>query len=313
MIGIPNGLLFCIYRVFAHTFFSALGAKVIVSPETDKSILDAGVSGCESEACLPVKLFCGHAAWLKDRCDAILVPRLMRVTPRQSVCPMFCGLSELVRKAAGGVRLIDAPLYALEGRGLSAWARAAGREAGAGRRWAEAYRQALAAQEAQTAGFRDTGYPHTAALVGHAYNICDRFVNMDLIRKLHALGIGVITHERVAGADIDAQMGSLTKPPFWYFAQRYYGAALHLVRSGSVDGIIYVSAFGCGVDSVVEALIRDAAPETAMMTLKLDEHTGTAGFDTRLEAFADMLQRREKRGDHNTPAGEYAYGHAGAV
>jgi predicted nucleotide-binding protein (sugar kinase/HSP70/actin superfamily) len=29
-----------------------------------------------------------------------------------------------------------------------------------------------------------------------------------------------------------------------------------------------------------------------MMVLKLDEHTGEAGFDTRLDAFSDMLKRR---------------------
>lgn len=313
VIGIPNGLLFCIYREFARAFFSGMGAEVVVSPGTDKAILDAGVRSCESEACLPVKLFSGHVSWLADRCDAILVPRLMRVTHRQSVCPMFCGLSELARKAADGTRLIDVPLYALEGGGLRAWARETGRIVGAGRHWADAYERALAAQKMQIAGISDTGYPHTVALIGHAYNICDRFVNMDLIRKLHALGIGVVTHERVDDADIAAQMKTLTKPPFWYYAQRYYGAALHLVRSGQVHGVIYVSAFGCGVDSVVEALIRDASGGCAMMTLKLDEHTGEAGFDTRLEAFADMLQRRNTIGYHDTPAGEYAYGHAGAV
>jgi predicted nucleotide-binding protein (sugar kinase/HSP70/actin superfamily) len=167
--------------------------------------------------------------------------------------------------------------------------------------------------EERKAGLSDSGYPHTVALIGHAYNIYDRFVNMDLIRKLHTLGIGVITHECVAEADIQNRMTALSKPPFWYFAQRYYGAALHLLMSGRVDGIIYVSAFGCGVDAVVETLIRDAAGGVAMMTLKLDEHTGAAGFDTRLEAFADMLQRREKNGDYDAPAGEYAYGHAGVV
>ncbi len=314
VIGIPNGLLFCAYREFARTFFSALGADVIVSPETNKSILDAGVRSCEGEACLPVKLFCGHAAWLAGRCDAVLAPRLMRVTKRQSVCPMFCGLPELVQKAVGNVRLIDAPLWALEGRKLRAWAETAAHQAlDHPRHTKSAFDQAVAVQRAEPAGIRDTGYPHTVALIGHAYNVFDRFVNMNLIRKLHTLGIGVVTHESVDEAGIEAWMGSLTKKPFWYFAQRYYGAALHLCQCGAVNGIIYLSAFGCGVDSVMSALIRDAAKDYPMMVLKLDEHTGQAGFDTRLEAFADMLQRRTTVGYCNTEAGEHAYGHAGAV
>lgn len=314
VIGIPNGLLFCVYREFARTFFSALGAEVIVSPGTDKSILDAGVCGCEGEACLPVKLFCGHAAWLSGRCDAVLVPRLMRVTKRQSVCPMFCGLPELVRKAVGNVRLIDTPIWALEGRKLWLWADMAAHAAMEHpRKTDNAFDQAVAAQRTAPSGIRDTGYPHTVALIGHAYNAFDPFVNMDLIRKLRAMGIGVVTHESVADMEIDAQMDSLTKKPFWYFAQRYYGAALHLCRSGAVAGIIYLSAFGCGVDSVMSALIKDAVKGFPMMVLKLDEHTGEAGFDTRLEAFAEMLQRRTTSGYHNTAAGQYAHGHAGAV
>jgi predicted nucleotide-binding protein (sugar kinase/HSP70/actin superfamily) len=312
VIGIPNGLLFYMYGDFARVFFSELGIEIILSPDTDKAILDAGIRSCESEACLPVKLFCGHVAWLCGRCDAILVPRLMRLTKRQSVCPMFCGLSELARNAAGGTRLIDTPLYAPETGGLDAWAKETARRTGASRRWPDALEAALGAHEERKAGFCESGYPFTVALIGHAYNIYDRFVNMDLIRKLHALGIGVITHERVAEDDIRRRLTALSKPPFWYFAQRYYGAALHLLKNGGVDGIIYVSAFGCGVDAVVEALIRDAAGGAAMMTLKLDEHTGAAGFDTRLEAFADMLQRRKQYGDNDAPAGEHAYGHAGA-
>ena len=313
IIGIPNGLLFRIYGDFARAFIAELGIRTVFSPETDRSILDAGVRSCESEACLPVKLFCGHVAWLRGRCDAILVPRLMRLTKRQSICPMFCGLPELARSAAGGTRLVDAPVYAPECGGLSAWAKQAARAVGAKGRWDAALKAAMAAHENRKAGFCDSGYEHTVVLIGHAYNIYDRFVNMDLIRKLHALGIGVITHERVADSDISRHMAALSKPPFWYFAQRYYGAALHLLMSAKVDGIIYVSAFGCGVDAVVEALIRDAAGSAVMLTLKLDEHTGAAGFDTRLEAFADMLGRRKANGDHHSPAGEYAYGYAGDV
>jgi predicted nucleotide-binding protein (sugar kinase/HSP70/actin superfamily) len=32
-----------------------------------------------------------------------------------------------------------------------------------------------------------------------------------------------------------------------------------------------------------------------MLVIKLDEHTGEAGVDTRLEAFIDMLERRMQK------------------
>lgn len=37
------------------------------------------------------------------------------------------------------------------------------------------------------------------------------------------------------------------------------------------------------------------------MVLKIDEHTGEAGLDTRIEAFVDMLERRRRDEDNSTP------------
>jgi len=48
-----------------------------------------------------------------------------------------------------------------------------------------------------------------------------------------------------------------------------------------------------------EIITRAIAPEISMkhdmpfLSLVVDEHTGEAGFQTRLEAFVDLLQRRK--------------------
>jgi predicted nucleotide-binding protein (sugar kinase/HSP70/actin superfamily) len=58
-----------------------------------------------------------------------------------------------------------------------------------------------------------------------------------------------------------------------------------------------VSSFGCGPESLVGELLarwvkrRRGIP---FMLLTIDEHSGAAGLVTRLEAFTDMLLRREK-------------------
>jgi predicted nucleotide-binding protein (sugar kinase/HSP70/actin superfamily) len=36
------------------------------------------------------------------------------------------------------------------------------------------------------------------------------------------------------------------------------------------------------------------------LTLKVDEHTGESGFDTRIEAFVDMLERRQIYEDYGS-------------
>jgi predicted nucleotide-binding protein (sugar kinase/HSP70/actin superfamily) len=142
------------------------------------------------------------------------------------------------------------------------------------------------------------GYTYKIGLVGHAYNIYDQFINMELKRKLNAAGIGLITSEFIDRAAIDAEVAKLFKKPFWTFAQDYYGTAVSLFKTRKADGIIYLSSFSCGIDSVVTELIKSELEDFPLMVLKLDEHTGEAGFDTRLEAFSDMLKRRCRIG-HN--------------
>jgi len=58
---------------------------------------------------------------------------------------------------------------------------------------------------------------------------------------------------------------------------------------------------------VVVDLIRYHVGEFPMLVIKLDEHTGEAGVDTRLEAFIDMLERRTARENYSPAHGECIY------
>ena len=64
-----------------------------------------------------------------------------------------------------------------------------------------------------------------------------------------------------------------------------------------IDGIIALSAFGCGPDSLMVEEVQYHAKEKniPMIHINIDEHTGEAGFVTRIEAFVDMLIRRKRR------------------
>ncbi|MPM28483.1 hypothetical protein SDC9_75009 [bioreactor metagenome] len=293
-VGVPQGLLYTKYHRFAKTFLEELGAEVVVSPPTGKAILDEGVRCCVDDACLPMKVFHGHVAWLRGRCDMVLLPRIIGLREKEYICPMFCGLVEMVSHSIPGLPpLIDAPLRATDRQSLTRWALEAGSALTTDKR---RIRTALsAALERQRDG---THAPETAAravrvgVLGHAYNVSDSFVNMDLRRKLDELGVGVITQEAVSRADMEAEVSLLFKRPFWTLAQEYYGAAAVMRAKGMADGIIYLSSFSCGIDSVVTELIQHRLGDFPLLILKLDEHTGQAGFDTRLEAFSDMLKRR---------------------
>jgi Uncharacterized protein conserved in bacteria len=56
-------------------------------------------------------------------------------------------------------------------------------------------------------------------------------------------------------------------------------------------GVIQISTFNCGADSMMTERFRRMCKHNGVpyMLLMVDEHTGNAGVDTRLEAFVDSL------------------------
>ena len=138
---------------------------------------------------------------------------------------------------------------------------------------------------------------HRIAVIGHPYNIYDRYISMDLLGKLARYGVEVRTIEMVDEAQINSQAALLEKPMFWNYGRMAYGAALHLAEAGMIDGFICVTSFGCGIDSFVNDLIERSIRKKyniPFITMTIDEHTGEAGFNTRLEAFVDMLRWRNR-------------------
>lgn len=293
-VGIPKGLLYYKYYPFFETFFTELGAEIITSPDTNKEILDIGVKHSVDEACLPVKVFHGHVASIKDKCDIIFIPRIMQLDTREFICPKFCGLPEMVLNSISDMpKAIIYPIYASTEKELKKWVKTTGKLFTKNLTTIEkAYRSAIDAQKNYKCGIRDNGYNLNVALVGHPYNIYDNFTNMNVVKKLNKLGIGVITEENIDSCIIKNQVKDLFKRPFWTFAKNSYGFSTYLAENRKIDGLVYMSSFACGIDSVVIELIKDRLGSFPVLILKIDEHTGEAGFDTRLEAFADMLERR---------------------
>ncbi len=302
-IGIPKGLLYYKYHPFFMTFFTELGAETIVSEDTNKSILDLGVKHCVDEACMPVKVFHGHVASLRDKCDAILIPRIMQIRKREYICPKFCGLPEMVVYNIPDLpAVISEPIYATDDKRLYEWAKEAGRLVTRDRNTIRrAFEKAVSVQNEYDIGINTLSYEMKVALAGHPYNIYDSYSNMNIVRKLNALGIGIITEEFVDEEEVDSEVGKLFKRPFWTFARNTYGFLATAYEKKLCDGVIYISSFACGIDSVLIELVKERIGDFPFMVLKIDEHTGESGVNTRIEAFVDMLERRKTYED-NVPS-----------
>ena len=89
-----------------------------------------------------------------------------------------------------------------------------------------------------------------------------------------------------------------SKDIFWYFSHTILKTASYIFQGHRpVDGIIHVTAFGCGPDFLVNRLLEGEAKkhDLPFLTLTIDEQSGQSGVLTRLEAFCDMVRRRQRQ------------------
>lgn len=311
-VGIPQALLYYKYHPMWKRFFESLGAEVVVSPPTNKRLLAHGTEAGENELCLPVKVFFGHAKWLDGQVDHIFVPRIVSVNRREYTCPKFLGLPDMTRALGLGTPILTATFNLREGnRSFLPECYRLGRRLCSDplrilRATREAVRELGAWRERQLAGeplrlpplSEDTGGRRLRiGVAGHPYNIYDPMVSMELVRRLGKRGIEVLTPETVSHEQVERGVRHLPKTVFWTYEKEIVGSVKHWVDEGLVDGVVYLLSFSCGPDSLMQVLIEDATRgrdrPVPLLSLVVDEHSGEAGFVTRLEAFLDMLAMRE--------------------
>ncbi len=296
-IGIPRGLLYYYYGTVWKQFLELLGAEVIVSQPTTKEKLFCG--SVADEVCLPVKVFLGHAKELSHQVDYLFVPRVVSVAKNQYTCPKMMGLPDMLRTITpcpiidvcinlfknqyslyAGVIDIAKLLKVNRFTALKAWLQACDDNYVEGR---------------SSLSFR-ADQP-TVVVVGHPYILFDSFVSMDIISKLEQYKVNVITGESMSSNLKALAASNLEKRLYWSYCEQLVGAAFELTTTIQVHGIIFVTSFSCGPDSLTGEIVKHHADRQGIpcMLLAIDEHTAEAGVITRLEAFADMIGRRWKQ------------------
>ncbi|HZJ76338.1 MAG TPA: 2-hydroxyacyl-CoA dehydratase, partial [Oscillospiraceae bacterium] len=132
---------------------------------------------------------------------------------------------------------------------------------------------------------------------GHTYNMYDSYSSMNLLNKLKENQVDIIVPEMIGFEHINKHANTLDKKMFWSFGRKLLGTSMYLVESKNVDGVIYVSSFGCGIDSIIQYLFEIKSGKEGsipFLLLTIDEHTGEAGINTRIEAFLDMIEWRKR-------------------
>jgi len=322
-VGIPRSLLYYKYLPFWKTFLAELGLEVETSPLTNKQILSWGVEVAENELCVPVKAFYGHCMALRGKVDALFVPRVVSVEEREYTCPKFLGLPDMVAAVADQLEL--PPLltpklnqrekpsefkwqlinFARDEFGVGAMDAIAALETArlAQRRYQESLVKGHkpldllpSSRLNRTRWKAPRGERKRIGLLGHPYNIYDGYITQNLVARLEEMGAELVVPEMTDHHVLMKAATDVPKQLYWSYEKEIMGAVNHWTENNMVDGIIYVLAFACGPDSLVQVLIEHRARvhKVPLMSLTVDEHSGEAGLVTRIEAFTDMLMRKKK-------------------
>ena len=128
-------------------------------------------------------------------------------------------------------------------------------------------------------------------IAGHSYVVEDPYVGKVVTDYLKAAGVTPLRADLAEREHALKRSRELSPTCKWEISREILGGID--LRKGQVDGIILISAFPCGPDAMVNELITRRVRGVPILNLVLDSQSGTAGVETRLESFIDIIRFKE--------------------
>lgn len=311
-IGIPRALFTYTYLPFFYNLFVLIGFRPVLSRRTDEDILLRGSSVLTSDFCYPIKVAHGHIRYLLDvaKTDFILTPDMIseennNITTNSLFCPYLSSFGSMVKsifemRGEDEKRLISFPLDfrmsqekilnliydELHKKGIKISIEDL----------KDAYEKAIQIQRNTEKALEEKGREIISSLkkeeraiivVGRPYNSIDGDVNLSIPGKIAQLGFKVIPIDMVP-FDINLLKGRYENI-YWEYGQRIISALLNVAKSKNLNAV-YISNFKCGPDSFLLSIAEDIMKSKPMLILEIDEHGADAGYQTRIEAFSEVLR-----------------------
>ncbi|MDD4772466.1 MAG: acyl-CoA dehydratase activase-related protein [Eubacteriales bacterium] len=301
MVGIPRAMLYYRYKELWETFFSKLNIKIRISEETNKKILNDGINFSVDESCLPSKIYMGHVYSLIGKCDYILIPRVVNYGEGNSVCVKFNALYDIVRNTFGNIKIltynIDMENGCFEKKGFLNMGKVLGKSYLDS---IKAYKNAKQAQ--RTCNRRKADIQNKIMdrkdklkilIVSHPYNIYDKLIGYPVIQYINKLGGTPVFTDSIDRRQSLAESKDLSKSLYWLYNKELIGS-IKLVED-KIDGVILLTAFPCGPDSLVNELIMRKSKKIPTINIICDELQGEAGLQTRIESFMDIIIEKSEK------------------
>ena len=297
-IGIPRAFLYYRYKYLWETFFEELGVEIVVSPETNKGLIGSGISHSIDESCLSSKIYLGHVAWLIGKCDYILVPRIASYGGDEIVCSKLWAAVDVVQNIFRGqnINILDYNIdYAKRKTEFVAFMRMGRRLKK--RRFSILRAYFMAKQAEKMMRERQVSDQNELLkrkdklkilVISHSYNVYDKYIGgpvLGMIKKQDCVPIVADVVERPQAVKAAKDISPTLK---WSYNQELLGAIA--MYKDDIDGIILLTAFPCGPDSLVNEVIIRRTKDKPIISLVVDEMEGLAALETRIESFVDIIK-----------------------
>jgi len=129
-------------------------------------------------------------------------------------------------------------------------------------------------------------------IVTHPYNIYDNLIGEPIIKLVKESGGIPIYADACDSHQCIQKSEEISKTLNWIYNKELVGAVS--LYKDQVDGIILITAFPCGTDSLVNDLLLRKIKGTPMSNIVVDELSGEAGLQTRIESFIDIIRERKE-------------------
>ncbi len=296
-IGIPRALHFYYNGRLWKNFFENLGCEVVISPPTNREIIEQGTKYAVDEMCLALKIYLGHVAYLKNKCDYILVPRIDRYDVNNQTCTNYLAIYDIVNNLFDMNILnynINVPKKENDYVGLVEIGQSLGYTITEGiRAYNKAiyYCEQIIDKDIRINTKKLDSNKIKILIVSHPYIIYDQYFGVPIIKMLNDNNLEIIYADKFDNKQTNALANKLSKTLYWKYNREEIGA-IELVKD-KIDGVIFISSFPCGPDSLVNELVMRKL-KLPYLNIIIDDIDSLTGIETRIESFADILHEKHK-------------------
>ena len=314
-VGIPRVLNMYENYPFWYTFFTKLGYRVVLSPQSSRKIYELGIESIPSESeCYPAKLAHGHVTWLiKQGVKFIFYPcvpyehKEIEKTNNHYNCPIVTSYAENIKNnveelktenidfrnpflSFENVEILEKRLSEEFNNIPSSQVKAAVKDA-----WNELMqsKEDIHKKGEEVIKHLDETGKRGIVLDGRPYHV-DPEINHGIPELINSYGIAVLTEDSVS------HLGKVDRPLIvmdqWMYHSRLYAAASYVKTKDNLD-LIQLNSFGCGLDAVTTDAVNDILTKAGKIytVLKIDEVNNLGAARIRVRSLIAALKVREKK------------------